>query len=264
MNSLARDFFLDAGPFFEVRVLEEERAWSWERAKTLCPRLPRGWFELSRCASDVKREFVLDFWLSHFSFQPHVHPMFIDFFTKVEDISVVVTQSAVGEAFVPELVYSLKEDRTFFRGFVGASEGEVREAQSTFSFLLPKDYLAWMKIHNGFGKLSEMGMLPLDELFPLYRSVQMIQLNWKEPLYIRNRRVDPSSFVPFFEAEGLQSFQGFYTDWHTGHEIGNVHVSGMECRISDFDGVHPDTDALAFGSFLDWLAHYLQGMNISF
>ena len=74
--------------------------------------------------------------------------------------------------------------------------------------------------------------------------------------------VDPGALIPFYETLGLDSFQCFYRDWYPGSEMGNVNFSGMDSKVSELTDKNNWNDNLAFSTFSEWLAFYMQGMDL--
>ncbi len=269
MNSLVRQFF-SAGekeevPFSEILFLDEGSKLSWEEASKKSPDLPRGWYELSRVAPKDRVEFTRDYWLDRLPYHPSAHPQIYEFFEQLDDVAVVLARPKDEEAFVPELVYSLEDDSTFFRGRPPCSEEDLFEMRSEIRMPLPNDYMSFVRIHSGFGKLSEMGLLPVGEIGDAKRRV--LEMVTRSERSLRSgssgNRVDPGSLIPFYEAVGLSCFQCFYADWYPGNEMGNVYLSGIDYTISDTTKNGSWAEGLAFATFLEWLAFYLQGMNVS-
>lgn len=158
------------------------------------------------------------------------------------------------------MVYSLEDNSSFFRGKPPCTEADLAELKNELGVSPPRDYLAFKKIHDGFGKLSEMGLLEIGELADARRRVIELLLTANHSLRSGSTIIDPSSLIPFYEAFGLASYQCFFTDWYPGSEMGNVYLSGIDYTISDLKA---NSDNLAFNTFLEWLAYYLQGMNLS-
>jgi len=268
MNSLIRQFFTvnktDENPFGQVLFLSESRELSWEEVEKKCPELPRGWFELSRLPARDRVEFTRDFWLDRLPYHPSAHPLFYEFFEQLDDVAVILTQTKEEESLSPELVYSLEDNGCFFRGKPPCSDEDLLELKNEIRIPLPQDYLSFARIHSGFGKLSEMGILPLGEIGSVRRRVlDLIVRSEKRLVNGMGKRVDPGSLIPFYEAFGLDSYQCFYADWYPSNEMGNVYLSGIDYTISDTNKSGIWADSLAFPTFSDWLVYYLQGMNVS-
>jgi hypothetical protein len=254
MNSLARQFFA-RNSFTAVHILSEIEDADWEEVSRLAFNLPKGWFELSRLDPKDRIEFVRDFWLERLPYHPSAHPAFFEFFEQLDDVAVVLTQTMQDEPFDSELVYSLADGSSFFRGRPPSAEGDLLALQQALEFHLPSDYAAFTSIHNGFGKLSEMGLLEIEEILNAKRRVaHLIEQGGLE--------IDPDSLIPFFEALGLASFQCFFADWYPGNEMGNVYLSGIDYTLSDVGNKKMWVENLAFPTFSEWLAYYLQGMNL--
>lgn len=263
MNLLARTFFSAKGSFEEVRFLCEEKEFSWEEAKRMQTDLPRGWFELSRLELEDRIEFTKEFWLGALSFEPKAHAFLVDFFTQLSGLDLVLVREKGGDVFEAVMVYSVGDNSTFFRGKAPATERDVEELEMEIGVVLPRDYKVFMQMHNGFGKLSDLGILPLDEVPSARRKVMDLLLKGTNLIKSGEKRVDVGSLIPFFEIDGLSSFQCFYHDWYPGSEVGNVFFSGIDETVSDLSDSHSWTENLAFPTFLKWLAYYVQGMNIT-
>ncbi len=264
MNSLCRQFFTanKENRFNSVRILSEEPKSTWDDVNQIALDIPRGWYELSRIMPRDRVEFTRDFWLDRIPYHPSVHPAIFEFFERLDDVAVVLLQRMSGEPMDAELVYSLADNSSFFRGQVPLNEETLAECKGEFDFNLPRDYLAFLKIHNGFGKLSEMGLLELQDVMEAKRRVINLILKADRRIKSGEVDVDPGALVPFFEFLGLSSFQCFYSDWYPGSEMGNVYFSGIDYTISDVSQKKTWGENLAFPTFSEWLSTYLQGMNL--
>ncbi len=264
MNSLIQQFFSVSAEnqFKEVRFLSEEKATSWEEISKVAFDLPRGWYELSRVSAQDRVEFTRDFWLDRMPYHPSAHPAFFEFFEQLDDIAVVLVRKRADEPMDAELVYSLADNSSFFRGKPPCTESDIQELKREIDVSLPRDFLSFMKIHNGFGKLSEMGLLEMQEMADVRRRVIDLILKTDKRVKSGETAVDPGTLFPFFEVLGLSSFQCFYSDWYPGSEMGNVYLSGIDYTISDVSNKKAWADNLAFPTFSEWLSYYLQGMNL--
>lgn len=262
MNSLVRNFYKsgDNSGYKDVLFLSERTDVGWTELSKDAPALPRGWFELSRVSAGDRIEFTRDFWLDRLPYLPQAHASFAEFFERLDDVAVVLSKKEEEDPFEAELVYSLEDGSCFFRGRPPCAEEDLAELKNEIGTPLPRDFLAFLKIHNGFGKISEMGLLEAGEIGGAKRRVMEMVLMAREPVKARGVPVDPGALIPFYEALGLSSFQCFYTDWYPGSEMGNVYLSGIDYTISD-----PSIggDGPSFAAFSDWLAYYLQGMTLS-
>ncbi|MBS0625772.1 MAG: SMI1/KNR4 family protein [Verrucomicrobia bacterium] len=268
MNSLIRQFFSVEEKdrdvhFHEVFFIQEQKEWTWEDASKRAPNLPRPWFELSRVSPEDRLEFVRDYWLDLLPFHPIGHAAIADFFQVLDDVGVVIHRQSEEDPFESEMVYSLADNSCFFRGLPPATEGEIEGCRREISSALPRDYLSFFQIHNGFGKLSELGLLKIDVLQEERRKVANLILTAETPLLSGGKQVDPGSLIPFFEAFGLASYQCFYADWYPGSEMGNVYLSGIDYTVSDTSDRNGWAEELAFPTFTEWLVYYLEGMSIS-
>lgn len=264
MNSLAREFFTankESG-YSYVRVLSEEPDCTWDEVNQLALDIPRGWYELSRILPQDRVEFTRDFWLDRLPYHPRAHPLIFEFFERLDDVAVVLTRTIEGEPMGAELVYSLADNSSFFRGKPPAGDMECSEMKSELECNLPRDYISFLKMHNGFGKLSEMGLLEIQDVPDAKRRLIDLILRSEKRIKSGNAEVDPGALVPFYESLGLSSFQCFYRDWYPGSEMGNVYFSGIEYTISDVSHKKSWTENLAFPTFSEWLSYYVQGMTL--
>jgi hypothetical protein len=265
MNNLAREFYRADGkiePVFQGTLLLSEKEIGFDEACKMCPDLPRGWFELCRLSLDDRIEFVRDFWLNFLPYHPSFHLFLWDFFQKLDDIDIVLVQAAQNAPWSSEMVYSLKDNRSFFRGLAPAKESDVDELKNAISIPLPRDYLSFLRIHNGFGKLSEIGLLRVDQVVDAKQRL-MDQFLWAEkPLRVGNQDIDPGALIPFYESFGLGSYQCFFNDWFPVSEMGNVFLSGIDYTISDYTDRKGWADQMAFPTFLDWLSFFLEGNSL--
>ena len=261
MNALVRQFFKE-DQFKEVRFLSDEPTATWGEISKIAFDLPRGWFELSRVSPRDRIEFTRDFWLDRIPYHPSAHPAFFEFFEQLDDVAVVLTRIREDEPFDAELVYSFADNSSFFRGRPPCTGGDLLALKDEIELDLPRDYLSFVQIHNGFGKLSEMGLLEVEEIAYAKRRVMDLILQTEKRVKSGDLDVDPGSLIPFYEALGLSSFQCFYTDWYPGSEMGNVYLSGIDYTLSDVHDKKTWAENLAFPTFSEWLVYYLQGMNL--
>jgi len=265
MNTLVLDFYRvkenEESLFCSVVFLSDGLD-SWDEACQKSNKLPKGWFELCRLSADDRIEFVRDFWLNLLPYHPSFHLFLTEFFDKLDDIGVVLTQTSKEAPSIVEMIYSLKNNSTFFRGLPPCSESELNELKNSIAIPLPSDYLAFLRIHNGFGMLSGLGLMRSDQVIAAQKYLQD-QFMWGErSLKMCNQVIDPGSLIPFYESYGLKSYQCFFNEWYPGSEMGNVYLSGIDYTISDYRDRKEWADRLAFPTFLDWLAFYLEGNSL--
>jgi hypothetical protein len=262
MNDLAKKFYVKGGDaqLEEVIFLSENRSLSWEQISEKVFDLPRSWFELSRVSKEERIEFVCDSWLDRLPFNPKAHPFFFQFFSRLDDVAIVIIKKE-GE-FSSEMLYSLADNSTFFRGFPPAIDQDINTFKTEVGLGLPRDYLAFLKLHNGFGRLSELGLLNMEDVLGARHRVRsMLLFNANKEIRWDQHLIDPEALIPFYEDFGLDSFQCFFSDWYPNNEMGNVYLSGINYAISDVTDRKLWTQQLAFTSFLEWLVYYLEGMN---
>lgn len=261
MNSLVRQYFSEGNNFDKIIFLNDCSSMSWNELSKITPACPRGWFELSRISVENRIHFTYDFWVDQLPFNAHAGPILSCFFEKLDDVDVVLNLK--NDSWSAELVYSLNDNSSFFRGLPGATQSNLDEIKTNFSLSLPKDYLSFMKIHNGFGQLSEMGLLKIEELSTAKRRLTEMILKTDQLVKSDSVTVDPSALFPFYEVYGLSSFQCFYADWYPTNQMGNVYFSGIDYTVSDVKLEGALSENLAFPTFLEWFVYYLEGMNLS-
>ncbi len=264
VNTLVQQFFTKnkENQFNEVLFLSEEPNATWEEVTQKAFNLPRGWFELSRVSPRDRVEFTRDFWLDRIPYHPNAHPAFFEFFEQLDDVAVVLMRRTEDEPMDSELVYSLADNSCFFRGRPPCTDTDLHDLKKEIEINLPRDYLAFIRVHNGFGKLSEMGLLEIEEIPYTRRRVMDLLIRAEKRFKSGEKEVDPGALIPFYEAFGLASFQCFYTDWYPGSEMGNVYLSGIDYTLSNVSDKKSWVENLAFPTFSEWLAYYLQGMNL--
>jgi hypothetical protein len=264
MNSQIRNFFRVDGTkdpqFQEVRFLHEEDV-HWEEIERMG--LPRSWFELSRISAEDRVEFSREFWLGQLSYHPIATERIENFFDQLDDIGIVVSRQTKEEPWRAELVYSLADNSSFFRGLSPADDEDIEWMKKRLGVDLPIDYWSFLQIHNGFGRLAEIGLMPVDELEETkIRLTNTIQ-NSDVPLRWKDSWIDPAVLFPFFEEYGVGSFQCFNAEWYPGSEMGNVYFSGIDYTLSDISDRKAWGEQLAYPTFIEWLTDFLEGMNTS-
>jgi hypothetical protein len=244
MNIQIREFFRVDGvgePHFQdVRFLSEEKALSWNDAEKMG--LSRSWFELSRISVENRLEFTKGFWLKTLSFHPKATPVIENFFNQLDDVVVLVCRQTIEDPWRAELIYSMADNSTFFRGLSPASEEEIALVKKQLEPDLPSNFWAFSRLHNGFGRLSELGILPLEDLKDARDRLISSVFRSDKQLRMGEAKIDPYSLFP-------------------ESEMGNVHFSGIDYTLSDTFERKEWAENLAFPTFLDWLAAFLEGMN---
>lgn len=263
MNNQARVYFRvdpeKEGSFQAVRFLSEEPDLTWSEAEKLG--VPRAWFELSRIPVDDRLDFIQQLWLEHLPFHPLATPVIEDFFQRLDDAVILVARKNEEDPWRTEIVYSMADNSTFFRGLTPANERDIDLTKKMVESDLPAEYWSFMRLHNGFGRLSELGMLALDDLeIARKHLIDAVEKRGK-PLRMGDIWLDPRALFPFYEEYGLSSFQCFNAEWYPSGEMGNVHFSGIDYTLSDTLEKKEWAENLAFPTFVEWLAAFLQGMN---
>lgn len=259
MNQLVYKYFQEEEHFEEALFLSEHPEKDWESLLKIAPDLPRPWFELSRLTAEDRIEFSREFWLKALPYRPSMHRAILEFFRKLDDVGIVLSLDG---RWTSRLIYSFKDNSCFFQGLPPATSNRLMALEKEFDFLFPKDWMAFMKIHNGFGKLLELGVLRVEEMSDARRRVMQMVLEAKHPIMSKGHIIDARALVPFYEAFGLNSFQCFFSDWYPEGEMGNVYFSGIDYTISDTSYGEVRESVGSFPNFLVWLISFLEGMDI--
>lgn len=259
MNNQVLQFYakssVDEGhPFYEVIFLDEEM--TWDTAHSMSPSLPKGWFEIANIDLESKIHLTEEFWLSKLPFTPLMQDKIVSFFQKVDDIGVFLTKIAPDSPFEVEMVYSIENNRGFFRGRPPLQDVEIRKIAGDLNDVMPSDYLHFFSIHNGFSKNDDFGIFLLENIKNHMEWFQKNLLENHKSVFCANRPIDPKMLIPFYESKDLmQTYQCFYLDWLFGKEVGNVFY--QEQKISDFHNPRLWEENLSYPTFFHWLIDYL-------
>lgn len=250
---------LSPGSFNRVIQLNKHPEMSWNEVLRLVPNMSRGWFELSRLNVDDRIEFSRDYWISKLPYHECTAALLEKFFGSLDDIGVILTQKNYDDKFEAHLVYSISKNGGFFQGKLPMTEKEKIELYNHFQgVIFPQDYIAFMEIHNGFAKINDVGILEAKEVYPTYKQLKERLLE-RDPIVTESGMVfEPSKLIPFYHSFGTQCFQCFFDEWYPENEMGNVYYSEMSKTISDITGIKSSIDEMAFATFSEWLAFYLE------
>lgn len=247
--------------FHHVIALHEAPDISWREISKKVPALPKGWFELAELNSQDRIDLLRDFWITKLPFCPHLMDKVDDFFSKLDDVGIFLVQPKFQDPYHAELVYSLKGDIGFFRGQVPATEDELSDLQKLFQeAILPEDYMAFLRIHNGFSKADDTGIIPTSKMPIIFSHFQDMVSDGYPITTDKGEQVNPKSLIPFYESFGMPFFQCFWTEWYPENEMGNVYFAGNERSISKTTGLDPNSESMAFYTFLSWLFFYIEAI----
>ena len=240
---------------FEEALSLTEAKPSWDALQKKVPNFPRGFFELCNLELSDRIEFFKEYWLKTLPYAPKASPRIETFFQKIEDIGVYVVKTKEREGYNIEFVYSISQQNCFFRGGPPLTEEEINSKNHQFNYVLPKDYLSFFQIHNGFARHNDIGIICLEQVKACQEKLFQ-RLEGKGPQFSSSFFYERDSLIPFYECFGLHSYQCFFKEWRPTPEMGNVYFSGVDYTISDTSKKEED---LAFETFLDWLVFYLEG-----
>lgn len=247
------------GSYHSVIALHLAPDISWEAISSKVPTLPRGWFELANLSIKDRIEFLRDFWLSKLPYRKGFDEFLAKFFGSLDDIGVFITQKKYDDPYEPHLIYSIKGDNGFFRGDPPLDDkGLIALQKALPNVILPKDYLAFLQIHNGFCKTTDCSGILHAELVPETYASVIAELQQQTIVTSKETIVNPTSLIPFYKSFGMPYYQCFWSDWYPEQEMGNVYLSASTRTISDVYSGESRPDAMAFATFVDWLAFYLE------
>lgn len=246
----------ESSGFCDVIFVDEKTTKTYEELKEIAYKFPKAWFELSKLQITDKIEFSADFCLKTLPYSPDIYPLIADFFLNINDISIIMTKKRNDEKYLVELVYSMQNDSTFFRGKPPLDEDIINYINFEFNNILPRDYLAFLKIHSGFAKNADSGIIEAENMLDLTNHMIDLIENQKKVILLNNQHIDPQDLIFFYQSYQRVDFQCFYTRWQP-QEIGNVYYSYNDNSISNYYDKASLSENLAFPTFLDWLIFYL-------
>lgn len=244
--------------FHSVIPLHLSQDIDWEELKEKIPSLMRGWYELAHLSAADRIEFTKDYWLSKLPYRQGLDESLGKFFSALDDIGVYITQKKFDDPYVAHLVYSIKGDGGFFCGGAPVTERGLMDLKDFFqNEILPKDYLAFLQVHNGFCKTTDStGIIKTEDVPQTYLDLQRMQ---GEPIMTtQGTFINPKSLIPFYESFGMPFYQCFCAEWYPEDEMGNVYYSREAKTISDIYTGTSSIETMAFPTFTDWLLFYLE------
>ncbi len=269
MDKHVEDYYLNPlgkgmlGQFHKTIALNEALDLDWETVHKMAPNLPKGWYELSCLSLKDRIEFTQDFWQSKLPFRHHFFQFIDHFFSSLDDIGIFLTQKNYDAPFQVEMVYSLKDNRGFYRGKPPITEMNLSHLKKDFSSInLPTDYIAFLQIHDGFCKATDCtGITASCDMKGSYDYFQKM-MERDEPLTTgKGSLVNPKSLIPFYESFGMPFYQCFFSEWYPEQEMGNVYYSAESHTISELSKRGSNSLEMTFTAFLDWLKFYLESVT---
>lgn len=268
MDSHVHNFFrmgsddTSGGHYHKVIALHEAPDIDCENLCQLVPDLSKGWYELAVLDTKDRIEFVRDYWLDQLPYQQGLSEFVVRFFSQVDDIGIFLTQKKFDDPFQVSMIYSLKGDNGFYRGASPATDQRINRLQNAFEgALLPADYLAFLRIHDGFWKTTDCTGLTPSAMMPSVNKAFQERLANTSVLTSDGNEVDPTTLIAFYESFGLPFYQCFWKDWYPQGEMGNVYFSGNTNTILFSEEGGMQSENMAFPSFLDWLMFYLERVD---
>ncbi|MFA6119387.1 MAG: SMI1/KNR4 family protein [Parachlamydiales bacterium] len=242
--------------FEDIIIVEKETKASFEELKKLAPNFPKAWHELSQLDLSDKIEFSSLFFSKTIPYLPHIYPKVLDFFSNLEDLSVIMSKKPKLPNYDVELVYSMMNDSTFFRGRPPLDSFSISLVNRQFNESLPHDFLSFLKIHNGFAKNNDSGVIEAENIYDVTNNMLDLIEDQKKIVTCNNQIIDPKDLIFFYQSYQKVDFQCFYNRWVSNSDIGNVYYSYSDSTISNFHD--KATENMAFATFLDWLVFYLE------
>lgn len=253
------------GNFNKVIALHDAPDFEWKSISEMVPNLCRGWYELAHLTSKDRIDFSRDYWLLKLPYTPGLDDFINRFFGSLDDIGIYITQKGFEEPYEASLIYSIKDNGGFFRGCSPISEKNQDSLQKFFEeYTLPKDYLAFLQVHDGFCKATDCtGLTRSIDMPESYKKFQNMLQKQEPILTSKGSIVNPKTLIPFYESFGMPFYQCFWAEWYPDQEMGNVYYSGEAKTISDVFSGGASSEKMAFPTFTDWLVFYLERIDQS-
>ncbi len=267
MNNHVREFYgldhkLIESPFEDIIDLTEENEFSFDVLQSKCLEFPKGYFELSQLNLKDRIEFVYSFWQKTLNFIPHVQSFFDQFFFNLDDVGIYLVKKNLSPTYDCHFIYSVNDDHTFYRGLPSISSQHLESLKNQFSETLPSDYLNFLKIHDGFSKDGDLGLIHSEDLLRERRLLQTRVQNLPYKVQFQEEDLDRDALIPFYKSFGLDVYQCFLSNWYPENEMGNTLFSLSEGYISDYNDPISRSKNLVFPTFLDWLVFYMEVVDV--
>lgn len=267
MNNHVKEFYgLDCEgletPFEDVIDIRANRLYDFEEIRVKCPRFPRGYLELCELNFEDRVEFVKCFWEKNLTFTPHVYQFLEDFFSTLEDIDVLLVKKTLEKEYECHFIYSLKDDYTFYRAKPSIDEAALKELTTSLKGSLPKDYLNFLKIHDGFSKDGDLGLIHSSDIVRETKLLQSKIQSLPAPVLFEGKVIEPELLIPFYKSFGLDVYQCFVKNWYPEKEMGNTLFSLSEGYLSDYNDPISQARNLSFPTFSDWLVFYMEVIDV--
>ncbi|MBF5050932.1 hypothetical protein CLAVI_000554 [Candidatus Clavichlamydia salmonicola] len=230
---------------------------SWEEVSKEISLLPRGWFELAHLSREDRILFTREFWLLRLGDEissVDVLEKLNIFFDNMEDISIYAIQHLENQGYEVRMVYSMRHAGFFFQGGPPAFSLSIEQLNQKFDNIFPKDYLAFMGIHDGFGNCEDVGIIPTKEMAKSYQKFQQF-LSLGERKY-NGISLDKIGLIPFYESVDLYSYQCFSMN----NILANGGMANINFSSTDFESNEKGytRKSCKFLSFLSWFVSYIE------
>ncbi len=267
MNTHVREFYgldnkLVETPFQDVIFLSGDKSLNFEQITSKCPNFPKGYFELCHLNLKDRIEFVASFWEKTLTYVPHVHDFYKEFFSRLEDIGVILVKKDVDIHYECHFIYSVDDDHTFYKGKPSINNEQLETLKAEFEEILPEDYLDFLKIHDGFAKDGDLGLIHSSDLLRERRLLQTKLASLPQKALFQGSQLLPDMLIPFYKSFGLDIYQCFVKGWYPDKGMGNTLFSLSEGYLSDYNDLMSSAKNLAFPTFLDWLMFYMEVIDV--
>lgn len=249
-----------AGSFHSVIPLHECPDITWESMKKLVPTLSKAWFELAQLETRDRIDFLLEYWIGKMLYRPNLADFLKNFFSSFEEIGIYLTQKRPDDPYIPQMIYSLKNNVGYYRGMLPATDKEIADLKRKFEdTILPADFLTFLQIHNGFYKTTDAtGISSAQTMHQNYLDFQK-SFEPDEIIYTQSgQAVDPKKLYPFYQSFETPFYHCFWGEWYPEAEMGVVYYSGITKIVSDVSDGGSTIEHLCFPTFTDWLIFYLE------
>lgn len=248
------------GTFHCIIPLHKAPDIAWRSISAQVPTLSKAWFELAQLTTEDRIEFLHQFWESKMIYHRHLSEFLDIFFGSLDDLGIFITQKKYDDPFVPQIVYSIRDNGGFYRGSPPATDEQITNLQNLFpNVILPSDFLTFLQIHNGFYKTTDStGIMTTETMRANYEEFQGFFAE-NDFIYTQDKKpIDPKKLYPFYKSFGMPYYHCFWAEWYPENEMGVVYYSSDTKTVSDVSDEGVTMEHLCFPTFTDWLMFYLE------
>lgn len=250
-------------PLSDCFSLNARPHFTWEELLSFFPSsppfsVPRIWFDVSKLTQQVGKKFLQDLWLNAFPYLPKLYEAIMRFFSRIERVEVCLGKHRTGrQEYGIFLIYAMRDSQEVRWGGPPLLERSIVQWQQHFPVDLPEEFLSFFRIHNGFSKNREEGILRADQLLPEHQKLTALQEKCGDTGKGSSEwRTLSNVLFPFYrfgQGNGCQCF-----DVKERNDEGRA---DLLCVTTARDGIPCEEESERALPFVDWLIHYLDHRN---